>query len=75
MLGDKMQVMFWDMPTDGKTWTTTLEGTGEVTVRYFDKRTGVRGSIVIPADSDTLFIKKVLTLLGFSENPRGVEVR
>lgn len=75
MIGEKMSIMFWDMPVDNNHWVIEVEGTGSVALRYYDKVTKISGRLEFTPDTDVEVIKSVLRSLGFTENPRGVAVR
>ena len=69
MMGDKMLLLFWNVPeyTDEK-WTLTVTGKGIVRVRWVNKVTLNNGELEFSEDTDFEEIKRVLTMLGFKES-------
>ena len=69
MMGDKMLLLFWNVPeyTDEK-WTLTVTGKGIVRVRWVNKVTFNNGELEFSEDTDFEEIKRVLTMLGFKES-------
>lgn len=69
MMGDKMLLLFWNVPeyTDEK-WTLTVTGKGIVRVRWVNKVTFNNGELEFSEDTDFAEIKRVLTMLGFTES-------
>ena len=69
MMGDKMLLLFWNVPeyTDEK-WTLTVTGKGIVRVRWVNKVTFNNGELEFSEDTDFEEIKRVLTMLGFTES-------
>lgn len=70
MIGDKLQLLFWEAPQDGNDWFLELSPNGRILLRFLDPKTQVRGRIVIEEDSDILFAREVLLRLGYTEKGR-----
>jgi hypothetical protein len=66
MMGDKLRLMFWDLPTDGCEWTVEVHPSGVVALRCYEPITKTRGRLAFDEDADIEFIKSVMHRVGFS---------
>lgn len=65
MLGDKINLMFWEAPDEH--YYVSVGFNGIVEVNYFDEKSMIKGQLTFGKDSDMEFIYHVLTRLGFKE--------
>lgn len=70
MMGDKLALMFWELPEDGSDWFMEVHPNGIIGVRYFNPQTKARGKIEFNDKADLEFIKEVLRRIGFIEKER-----
>ncbi len=66
MMGDKLRLLFWELPKDGLEWSIEVHPTGVVAVRCFDPVTNIRGRFNFDEDTDIDFIQSVMYRIGFS---------